>query len=397
MVQIAKRAEGASGMTSYYKVLVISGLVLQLGTQGCKSSEAPAGNDDGGNLPSAVRHQPSSQAEMTRSDSAKIVRGWALIQERAQQIRRSSVGSDPTELRRELDRAASEIAAKVSRYDIEQMIQYSDDISSYNVNDSNRVISRLSGLVIAYVTDPKDRHGFLTRAQEWGVGAAGGVNWFSFVVGSIDLYHDSDSCKTLATIAVSNDRRDWVGDHWERPSVEALGLLRGYEPTPAIRAQLQDQLTSVIMSSKSNDHFVSQSTSRRRYLEATMASWQYAKELAEPERKDYLDFETRLWRAWALSRTGFRGIEGQYLDASKIFDWRKSDEVFLLRIFETLQSTNEEVTLAEFLAPRLSEKGKQRLEAISRGDSPWVSSVKRALERIQKKKELVTSPSSGPE
>ncbi len=363
----------ASGSSCVSRVILIT--TLMLANLSCDSSD---------------QTETGRNGESADAASETMPRAWPVIRTEIRRLAELPPAPDGIELRKRLDRAAIIIAIKMDRAEIERMIRTADKALPPRDKDLDGLTASLSGMVIARIADPNDEHHFVSRSRRWGVGKSsmGTIDWYALAMAAIDLYHDQASFKLLLEFGLKDDpgMYGWSVGHWDHPAVEALGFLRGYDSNDSARADVERQLRIAIRRSKQDGVAASQAALRAKYLKALVASWDYAKGLNESRRKEYREFERRLWRAWSLSRGGFRGQYGQFLDAMEIFRWREGDEGFFLRIFESPASTPEELLLAEYMAPRLSEDGKRRLQAVAKGDSPRASNAERALLLMKKRR-----------
>jgi len=310
-------------------------------------------------------------------------RVWSVIENQIDKLTELPPASDGNELRKRLDRAAAAVAERSDRKDIEQMLRTAKDaLPGSHSSGEPGLAAWLSGMAIARIADPNNEHLFISRSRRWGVGepSAGKIEWHALAVAAVDLYHDQDSFALLLELALSHNGAHGMSDgHWDSPIVESCGFLRAYVPDKDAIQKVEQHMRE----SKQDGVIAAQKTLHAKYLQALIASWDYAKGLSEPRRRQYHDFERRLWRAWSLSRGGFTLKHGRFFDAAALLTHEQGDESFFLRIFESAESTPEEVLIAEYAMPSLSEEGKQRLQAVATGDSLWAGNAARALKRVK--------------
>lgn len=64
-------------------------------------------------------------------------------------------------------------------------------------------------------------------------------------------------------------------------------------------------------------------------------------------------------------------------------DWQPSDERFVLHIFANSVSTPDELSIAVYLAHKLSDTDIKKLKTIAESDSPQAHFAREALQRIE--------------
>lgn len=123
-------------------------------------------------------------------------------------------------------------------------------------------------------------------------------------------------------------------------------------------------------------------------VRALTSSFAFAESLEDPAAlRAYRDFETRLWRAWAITHKSYRGGGEAYDRAAVLLisGLTDEDDRFVLRIIADASTTDAETALALRLAPYVKTPAmKQGLEAIASGGGLRAALAKKALEAVER-------------
>ncbi len=255
---------------------------------------------------------------------------WQEIEREAKALVDTGRTLDYQAFRAEHKAAVRRIAAHSDRSTIETLIRTADVPLRLGDRPLMRWSLDLSARIIVCVADPKDKYGLRSAVNESGFSVGrGGIqsDWYGVALAAIDVYHDDKvrdllleiTCREFSTPKRSN------GAPATRPSRYAFGFLRTYDPEavlPRIEAALRDEETLA---------FRAEVAALR--LAELRSSLDYSARLKDPaERARYHDFERRLWRAWGLTRHGYRGMYGSFQHAARILHehWTEGDERFLL-------------------------------------------------------------------
>jgi hypothetical protein len=276
--------------------------------------------------------------------------------------------------------AADRLTKSRNRSTIHTLFESVSELDRLPVRDEREYLTdwmkRLAAYVIIETADPKGRYGLKPIVRRWGMRA----DLKTMAVVGVDCYHD-DSSRDWLFMVVSYSVDD-PGDGRARFDASfffALQLLRGYQPDKAMRQKLHLSLQE---ESTSTDRVA---RDVRAHVRSVLSSWDFADSLQDPAiRRRYRDFQSRLWRFWAIGPKGFRGVGTEYhfVAAHLLKDWHPGDERFVIRIFENPASMRDESKIAVYLAHKLPDAAP--LKEIADSDSPQAPYAREALQIIDR-------------
>ncbi|MDZ4820022.1 MAG: hypothetical protein SGJ20_13715 [Planctomycetota bacterium] len=306
--------------------------------------------------------------------------------------------------------SAQKLADKYGRKGIIALYQHrSTPVHALTTDAESRVVHDLYHATIARIADPKNTLGIQDAVNR-------SVRYYhdlsNLVPVAIDLYHDNEAREFLIreTILDPGPVEERLGTN-DRPNFDwevGMQLLRSYDMED-VRAKIENTRNKWLTASKDPEKKDSyrRASSELSQLNALLASMDYAKSLPDDAtRERYRQFESRLWRAWALaggkqSRKAWVGhtkaahalthriqhkLVNDHLKPEYTVDWDRADEPFVLRILSDVQTTENEEIIVSFMKIPISEESKAKLRVAAEGDSNkarYAKSLLDASESVQ--------------
>jgi hypothetical protein len=287
--------------------------------------------------------------------------------------------------------AAKRIAKQSDRFSIATIYKNLREVSSDDPSDQYfgaTYWNRILGIcVIIELVDPQGQYGLKPFASSPGLLAYNHFPAMRHTVPMVamDTFHDDASREWLFEMAVTGDKTPIGIGEFRLPgySYIALQLLRGHEPTAAMRAKLENTIDDSPTIAKQT-----RTISHREAVRSVLASWDYAASLNDAAiRHRYREFQSQMWRFYAMGGSVTRETITEFdVSVSRLLDqWQPGDERFVLHIFEESSSTPDEMEIALRLAHKLPDISP--LRAIAESNSPQSPYARKALEWIARQPE----------
>jgi hypothetical protein len=171
------------------------------------------------------------------------------------------------------------------------------------------------------IADPNDEHGLksMVKRPRWVRWDPGGM-----MVCAVATPNDAQSQELLARVAVGELRPNPKNLGDDPAALYAAGFLRCSGNPEKVRKQVENSLWK-------------ERSLPRDYIRALLSSLDYRVSLSDAQKeKDYVEFERRLWWAYALAPKESRSGNAQYYSAAAQLEkhWKKEYEPFLRHTFQ---------------------------------------------------------------